>query len=212
VFAPDWYQSAHQKLKQSYTKYMVGGALSAVILTGLGMAFSPPYVESPYQLRERKVVAIEMNTEIYIPPPPKELTAPEMPVREFEASDDADAEETIGITDFNPFEPPSIPQAGGGMPEDFVAFDSPPEIVHAEPPEYPDLARQAEAEGTVMVVVTIDENGRVVNASVHDSDTTEVLEIAALAAARKCLFKPAMQRDVPVRCQILIPFNFSLGS
>jgi len=212
MFTPDWYQTAHQLLKARYKKYMFWASLLALILTGLGMAFSPPYVESPYQLRERRVQAVNVQTDIYIPPPPKDIVAPEMPVQEIEATDDADAEETIGITDFNPFEPPSIPQASTAAPEEFVAFDSPPEVVHSEAPEYPDLARQAEAEGTVHVVVTIDENGRVTRARVYSSDTIEALERAAIDAAMKFLFKPAMQRDVPVACQIVIPFGFTLDS
>ena len=114
-------------------------------------------------------------------------------------------------TDFNPFQPPSIPTATATTPDDFVAFDSPPRLVHAEQPEYPDLARQAEAEGTVMIEVTIDENGRVIAARVFSSDTIEALESAALAAALKFLFEPAKQRDVPVKCRIHIPFGFGLG-
>ena len=126
MFTPNWYQSAHERLKLKYTKYMFFAALVALILTGLGMAFSPPYVPSPYQLRERKVIAVEVATEIYIPPPPKDIAAPEMPVQDIEATDDADAVDTIGITDFNPFEPPSIPQATKARPPDFLPFDSPP--------------------------------------------------------------------------------------
>ena len=210
MFTPDWYQTAHQQLKLRYPRYVFGASLGALVLTGLGMVFSPPYIESPFQLRERKMVAVNIQTEIYIPPPPKDIIAPEMPVQEFEASDDADAEDTIGMTDFNPFEPPSIPQATSAAPEEFVAYDSPPQLVHAEPAEYPEMAHEAQATGTVKVVVTIDVNGRVVAAMVLESDTIESLEKAALEAARKFLFRPAMQRDTPVRCQIMIPFGFSL--
>lgn len=210
MFTPNWYQSAHERLKLKYTKYMFFAALVALILTGLAMAFSPPYVPSPYQLRERKVIAVKVATEIYIPPPPKDIAAPEMPVQDIEATDDDDAVDTIGITDFNPFEPPSIPQATMARPDDFVAYDSPPKCVHRESPEYPDLAKRAEAEGKVTVVVTIGVTGRVINARVYESDTIEALERAALDAAMKFLFEPAKQRDVPVKCQILIPFTFSL--
>lgn len=210
MFTPDWYQAAHQQLKLKYPRYVFGASLAALVLTGLGMVFSPPYIESPFQLRERKMVAVNIQTEIYIPPPPKDIVAPEMPVQEFEASDDADAEDTIGVTDFNPFEPPSIPQATAAAPEEFVAYDSPPQLVHAEPAEYPELAQSAEMSGTVKVVVTIDANGRVINARVLWSDANEMLEQAALAAAMKFLFRPAMQRDTPVPCQITIPFGFSL--
>ena len=210
-FTPNWYDTAHQQVKQKYPKYMFISSLAAIVLTGLGMVFSPPYVASPYQLRQRKMLVVNVQTDIFVPPPPKEISAPEMPMQDIEATDDADAAETIMDTDFNPFQPPSIPTATATSPDDFVAFDSPPRLVHAEQPEYPDLARQAEAEGTVMIEVTIDENGRVIAARVFSSDTIEALESAALAAALKFLFEPAKQRDVPVKCRIHIPFGFGLG-
>jgi len=210
MFTSDWYDTAHQKLKQNYPKFMFGASVCAVIVTGLGAVFSPPYVESPYQLREKKVVSVRITEDIYIPPPPKDIVAPEMPVQEIEASDDADAEDTIGITDFNPFEPPSIPQVSAAAPEAFVAFDSPPVLVQAVEPVYPDLAQSSEATGSVMVIVVIDENGKVVSASIDTSSATEALEEAAIEAAMQFLFEPARQRDRPVRCRIGIPFDFGL--
>lgn len=209
MFTPDWYQSAHQQLKLKYPRYSFVASVLAVVLTGLGMVYSPPYIPTPYQLRERKVVAVSIQQDVFVPVIPKSIEAPDAPVQEVEATDDADAVETIGITDFNPFAPPEVPTAGAVRPEDFVAYDSPPVLVHSEEPEYPDLAREAEAEGTVSVVVTIDVTGRVIDARVQESDTITALEEAALAAARKFLFEPAKQRDVPVPCQIAIPFTFS---
>ena len=79
------------------------------------------------------------------------------------------------------------------------------------PAEYPELARQAEAEGVVNLLVTIDESGRVIAAKVQTSDAIESLEKAAIAAAMKWLFKPAKQRDKPVKVRIIIPFRFSLN-
>jgi periplasmic protein TonB len=210
VFTPDWYDSAHEQLKLRYPRYTFIATMLALVITGLSMVYSPPYIPAPYQLRERKVVAVNTQTEVFVPVMPSRVDAPDMPIQEVEATDDADAVETIGITDFNPFAPPEIPTAVMTRPEDFVAYDSAPVLVHSEAAEYPDLARQAEVEGTVTVVVTIDVTGRVVDARVQDSDTITALEQAALEAARKFLFEPAKQRDVPVQCQILIPFSFSL--
>ncbi|MCK4415469.1 MAG: energy transducer TonB [Candidatus Eisenbacteria sp.] len=209
MFAPDWYESAHEKLKQRYTLYMFYGALGAVVMTGLGAAFSPPYIPTPYQLRERTAVSVELPDEIVIPAPPADVARPEI-ARAFEESDEADATVTIAPTDFNPFAPPEIPQAPPA-PEEFVAYDSPPKLIHAEQPDYPELAMQGEAEGKVDVVVTIDENGRVIDVYIASSTANEVLQRAALEAARKFLFRPARQRDVPVKCRIMIPFNFGLN-
>jgi protein TonB len=209
MFAPNWYDSAHEKLKQRYTRYMFYASLGAVALTGMGAVFSPPYIPTPYQLRERTAVSVELPDEIVVPPPPADVARPEI-ARAFEESDEADATETIAPTDFNPFAPPEIPSAPPA-PEEFVAYDSAPQLIHAEQPQYPELAMQGEAVGKVEVVVTIDENGRVVDAYVASSTANEVLQRAALDAARRFLFKPAMQRDVPVKCRIMIPFNFGLN-
>ena len=88
---------------------------------------------------------------------------------------------------------------------------SDPQAVRQVAPEYPDLARQAEAEGRVWIRVTIDETGRVIKTEVENSEVIPSLEKAAMDAARKWLFKPAKQRDKPVRVRIVIPFRFSLN-
>jgi protein TonB len=91
----------------------------------------------------------------------------------------------------------------------FFAFDTYPVVrVNAEP-KYPEMARKAEVEGTVMVMVTIDEQGNVLSAWVAES-SAEVLNEAAIEAAYKFKFSPAKQRDVPVKATISIPFRFSL--
>jgi len=210
MFAPNWYETAHQRLKLKYPRYMFFASLAAIVLTGMGAVFSPPYIPTPYQLRERKAVAVQTPDEIFIPPPPADIARPEITTRAFEESDEADVTETIAPTDFNPFEPPEIPTAPPA-PEEFVAYDSPPVLIHSEAPEYPEMAMQAESEGTVSVVVVINESGRVINAYVQSSTANELLQQAAVEAAKKFLFKPAMQRDVPVKCRIMIPFNFGLN-
>jgi len=210
MFAPNWYESAHEQLKLKYGRYMFTATLVAIALTGTGAVFSPPYIPAPYQLRERKTVSVQLSEEIVVPPPPSDVARPEIASRAFEESDEADATETIAPTDFNPFAPPEIPQAPAA-PENFVPYDSPPQLIHAEEPEYPELAMQGESEGKVEVVVVIDEYGKVVQAYVASSTAPEVLQKAALDAAKKFLFKPAMQRDVPVKCRIMIPFNFGLN-
>ncbi|MBM3316230.1 MAG: energy transducer TonB [Candidatus Eisenbacteria bacterium] len=209
MFAPNWYESAHAKLKANYSRTMFFAAVAALAVTGVGFVFAPPYVPTPYQLRERAVLSVEVPTEIVIPPPPADVERPDLFAQDFEASDDVDAVETIAPTDFNPFEPPEIPSAPPA-PEDFVAYDSPPVLIHSEAPEYPAMAMAAESEGTVHVVVVIDESGRVIQAYVSRSTANEILQQAAIEAARKFLFKPAMQRDVPVKCRIEVPFNFGL--
>jgi protein TonB len=102
---------------------------------------------------------------------------------------------------------------GGGLDEAdvFMAFDQPPVPIHTVAPRYPDLARQAGIEGVVNVLVTIDEKGRVVNAINVSTDANPLLVQPALEAARKWLFTPAKQRDIPVKVNYLIPIGFKLS-
>jgi TonB family protein len=208
--SPSWLRSAHFHLEQNYRKYMTVASAIAIVIHILAFKFSPPYTPSPYQLREKKLTSVELPEEIVIPPPPKEIARPQLP-QEAEISEEASEEETIAPTGFDPFAPPIVPQSGD-LDEKFVAFDDPPKVVHQEVPVYPELARQAEAEGKVWVRVTIDENGRVIRATIENSTSIEALEHAAIEAAHKWLFRPAKQRDIPVKCQIVIPFEFSLES
>ncbi|MFH0778578.1 MAG: energy transducer TonB [Candidatus Eisenbacteria bacterium] len=201
--------TANSLFKQKYNKYLEFSILGAIVIHAAVFYFAPPYVPSPYQLTERKLEVIDLPPNIEVPPPPEDIERPQLP-QEAEISDDVDTEETIAPTEFDPFEPPVIPSQPEA-PNVFVAFDTYPEVIRRVSPEYPDLAKEAEAEGSVQVEVIIDETGRVVDARVKASDTIQALNQAALEAARKFLFKPAKQRDVPVKCRIVIPFRFTLG-
>lgn len=213
ILLETWKDSEHWKLKGTYGRVFLIGIILAIIVHVVAAIVSPPYSPQPYQLRERNVEVIQLPDDVVIPPPPAEIQRPELP-QEAEISDTASEDVTIAPTDFNPFAPPVIPDqsvTGAGTAEVFVAYDTPPEPVHMEAAQYPELARQAEAEGTVMVLVTIDETGRVTAAQVQSSDAIESLQQAAVAAAKKWLFRPAKQRDVPVKVRIVIPFRFTLN-
>jgi periplasmic protein TonB len=103
--------------------------------------------------------------------------------------------------------------APGGAPAGgsaFVAFDTPPQRLSEIEPEYPEVAIAARSQGTVLVLITIDETGTVTDAVVIKSDVISALEAAALKAAKATPFRPAKQRDVPVVSRVVLPFRFKL--
>lgn len=91
----------------------------------------------------------------------------------------------------------------------FVAFDELPVLLSIHRPIYPDLARQAGIDGTVLVKVLITRAGKVKEAVAVDGP--EVLRNAAADAAKTGLFKPALQGMNPVEVWVLIPVTFSLN-
>ncbi len=196
------------KLNNKYVRYCAVATVISAIGHFLYLALGPAPEPKPYKLREKKIEVIDIPDEIYVPPPPPEVERPALP-QEAEVSDDVDEEETVEETDYDPFEPPEAPPRTESN-EQFVAFDEPPKAIRLPQPTYPDIARQSGAEGTVVVQVTIDETGRVVNAVVVQSDAIQSLQDAALKAAKSALFKPAKQRDVPVKSRIVLPYKFTL--
>jgi TonB family protein len=73
-------------------------------------------------------------------------------------------------------------------------------------PEYPAIAKQAKATGTVVVQVTIDENGSVIIA--HATSGHPLLQGAAVAAARQAKFSPTLLMGEPVKVNGVIVYNF----
>jgi protein TonB len=167
----------------------------------------PEFKPQPYRLREKPAVeAIDIPDQFEIPPPPKEEVKPQVPT-EIAPSDEASEEETIAATTFEVDAPPELPPAPQ-RPQFFTAFDEPPQVIRQVPPEYPELARQSETEGVVLVQIGVNEFGDVVEATVVQG--VPQLNQAAIEAVMKWKFKPAKQRDVPVPVRIVIPIRFTL--
>jgi TonB family protein len=77
-------------------------------------------------------------------------------------------------------------------------------------PVYPPNARKLNAIGTVEVEVTISEAGLVVDARAINGHLA--LRSAAVEAARKWVFKPAVFNDTPVKIKGILTFTFGPGA
>ncbi|HGY55415.1 MAG TPA: energy transducer TonB [Caldithrix abyssi] len=197
-------------LKLKYKKALESALIVALLIT-IGVFYSFKKFESGFQLPEQPDITIEtieipQTRQIQKPPPP---SRPSIPV---EAEDDDVVDDvTIEDTDvsFEPLEelPPPPPPEEDEVFE-FFAVSQKPVLIHKEKPVYPDLARKAGIEGIVVVLVTIGKDGSVEDAKIYKS--LPMLDEAALAAAKKCKFKPAKQRDKFVRVKMTIPFHFKL--
>jgi TonB family protein len=77
-------------------------------------------------------------------------------------------------------------------------------------PVYPPSARKMNATGTVEVEVTISEKGLVVDATAISGHFA--LRSAAVEAARKWVFKPAIFSGVPVKIKGVLTFTFGPGA
>lgn len=76
------------------------------------------------------------------------------------------------------------------------------------PPAYPEEARKAGISGTVRSLLTIDENGSVVNVQILESPGNYGFEASIREAVAKWRYKPAEVNGIPVRQKVEQPFQF----
>lgn len=84
-----------------------------------------------------------------------------------------------------------------------------PKYRHKEIPVYPSMARRLEKEGKVVLGLTIDENGSLVNIEVVE-DARYGFADAAIAAVKKSTFIPSMMNGKPIRARALLTVKFTL--
>jgi TonB family protein len=98
----------------------------------------------------------------------------------------------------------------GALPEPgiFVYTDELPELIRCAPIVYPELAREANVEGRVVVLVLVGKDGHVLDARVDPKRNVPMLNAAALESARTCVFKPALANDHPVVVWVSRTYDF----
>jgi protein TonB len=83
-----------------------------------------------------------------------------------------------------------------------------PEAITKVQPVYPEAARRAGIEGTVIVSALVDKDGRVLETKIMKS--VPALDAAAVEAVKHWIFKPALADGQPVRVWVMLPISFHL--
>jgi len=205
-------------LKLKYKKvFEVGLIITLALMIFLAMAFkrfeTQKFEQQSVQIK-MEVQDIPKTEQVKRPPPP---SRPSIPI--VSESEEIDEDETIADTDIDwgelPPPPPPPPEEEDESAQIFVAYDEPPEPIGGFEAiqrnlKYPEIARKAGVEGTVFVQVLVDVKGQVVDTRVVKSLGNNGCDEAAIDAIKKVKWKPAMQRDRPVKVWISIPVRFKL--
>lgn len=85
-----------------------------------------------------------------------------------------------------------------------------PQVLSMPKPKFPESARNANFEGTTIVIVTIGIDGTVENAWVETSSGNAECDASAVEGAYRWRFAPAKQNGVAVVCNTRVPVNFNL--
>ena len=90
--------------------------------------------------------------------------------------------------------------------------DEPPTPLHRVAPEYPDAALELGESGVVVLVVTVDEHGGVVDAT-YDAESSVPESSSLVASARDAVmqwrFAPAREAGEPVVSTVRVPVRFA---
>lgn len=211
-------ETANDRFKKTFNSWFWGGISVATVMHFTLFAFFPELTAADVRYGFREFESVELPPEVDIPPPPEQISRPAVPVV---AATELEEDITIAPTTFeeNPVDklppPPSDASKLGDKPV-FTPFTVRPEIknrreaVRIVERAYPKLLRDAGIGGNVNIWVFIDVNGKVKNAQVQKSSGNASLDNAALMAAQKFEFTPALNRDKRVSVWVAIPISFSV--
>jgi len=140
-----------------------------------------------------------------VDPPPIEW--PETPIEQGSEPTGSGA-----VSDGPPALPKGIEPRGDVFPErgEFVYTDQWPVTQDSIRPEYPRFAQDAGIEGVVIVHALVGREGRVIRVEVDEKRSELLLNEAALGAARRWTFQPAMVNGHPVAVWVALTFKFIL--
>ena len=203
--------TASVRFRSRYGVYLRHSLLAALAIHFLLFYFCPAFDIKPYALPETEEFEVVVPEKIEIPPPPAEISQPQPEIVISPVGSSTPDIDDIPQNVFNRIE--EIPLLQVPRPEqarDFHVFDEAPELLTFVGPVYPELAREAGIEGTVMLRVLVDADGKVLSADVIRSDVTPAMEAAAMAAARRFVFRPAKQGTNPVSAYMAVPVTFKL--
>ena len=204
-------------LKLKYKRNIEVGLVAALAL--LLVMFQASKRADRAEVADQKV---ELKIEVEEIPQTEQAKRPPAPSRPsipIESEDEEIPEDaTIEMTDINLDElppPPPPPEEEEGDTPVFVAYDEAPAPIGGfaaiqSKLVYPEIARKAGVEGRVYVNVLIDEKGNVVDTQILKSLGNNGCDEAAVAAIRAVKWKPAKQRDKPVKVWVGIPVVFKL--
>jgi len=103
---------------------------------------------------------------------------------------------SFGVPQFNEanfaeFEDSDLLGSNSNGPMDKSSVDTPPKVIKRSPIVYPELARKQGVSGYVSMNVLINENGRVDDVQILQSEPAEVFDLMADSTIRQWQFEPA---------------------
>ncbi|MFC1569574.1 energy transducer TonB [bacterium] len=207
--------SPSKELKLQYKRRLeLGLVISLVVITFLLQAFKRFDITT--RLARSTLAQLEVQ-DIPQTQQQKETAAPTRPTVPIASEDEdliGDEDIDLSMFDFDQdLEPPPPPEDDDMFV--FVPYDEPPTPIGGfaaiqRQLVYPEIARKAGVEGRVTVQAQVDVDGNVIRTKVVQTLGPNGCDEAAIKAIRAVKWKPAKQRDRPVKVWIAVPVDFKL--
>lgn len=153
--------------------------------------------------RPQEVVPPPARPQLVLPLVPITMPLPEVPVIRIA--------ESRAITIAPAQTPPPAPSTVVSSDAPVTLTAEEVDYVRRPRPHYPRAARQAHIQGTVLLWVLIDEEGRPQEVRVHRSSGHELLDREGCDAVRHATFTPYRRAGKLLRVQVIVPVEFSLN-
>lgn len=210
------HETVNDRFKRTSPTWFWTGIILATTAHFVVIATWPELEAEDVSFEMDEIKSIEMPPEVEIPPPPQSIQRPAVPVVSANISTDITIDETT--FEANPVEdlppPPMAVDEETELAGGFSVYEVEPrilnedEIQRALEEEYPPLLKDAGIGGTVQVVFSVDEEGRVFATEVVQSSNHPSLDEAALKIADVFRLSPALNRDKAVRVKVTFPITF----
>jgi protein TonB len=200
-------------LLAAMTVHLAVFAITWPTLAGTKPVYTPPPTPEYFPVHPvdihppRTIIEIPMPPGPSVPFPGPEPQNPEPIVeRVFEISP---SENTYTIAPVLPTPPPAITT----VPDEVEAYIhvNPPSVIHRVEPRYTGTAKKLGIEGTVVISLLIDTDGRVVDLTVLRSLPFGLTQ-NAVEAVQQWLFEPCTFKEKPVRVRYTLTVVFRLNS
>lgn len=165
-------------------------------------------IDAPTDTREKEEAPKESEINIDIPMISEDLATEDTP--------ELKQQRALALQQFGDLQSTtsaSMQNTDSDKPFDFVPWDDPPVPIGSIKPEYPDFARRARVQGTVVLEVDIYKDGTPGNINVVRSVQSGPggLDEAAINSIKSLRFQPGKSSGNPVDTRVIIPVEFKLN-